>query len=169
MPAAMKIYSDAMRNYVLFTEGERVVAGEMPCMPGAREEMPKRVEYNGETYSVLGQVDFFDHLIDVQNRVLGFDFVCVGDKAVERVLQTLVEHTVNAHFDGIAFRIYLSGKDEELICDSCQAFFGLVFGAQSRQEPIIVLPDCIDWAHETVGFDLKRENVPAGRWSFFVR
>ncbi len=90
--------------------------------------------------------------------------MCVRDKAAELALQWLVEHTVNTYRDEIAFQICLSEKTEELTSDCCQAFFGLVFGAQPAREPIIVLPDCIAWAHETLGFDLQRENVPVGCW-----
>lgn len=123
----------------------------------------KQFKLGGLTFSHLGSIVHFNHLIDAQGLVFGFEIIHPLEPKITNALSKLASAMGNVvKIEEEKFQITLNGHSGELESDLCIALGGDVFTSESSSDALLVFPDCIQWAGQEKGFELIDRNLPVG-------
>jgi hypothetical protein len=143
---------DEWKLFVLVRAGARVIVAGAPAPP-------ESFRYEGRRYeSVAAYLGDFDHLINGQNELAGFNLggFDIFYKGLEA--SRLIRETTNARIADGALQFVFT-TDEELENDCCQAIGPWLY-TDFRNDHIIVLPKVTEWGKlwERIAFPIVRPN-----------
>lgn len=108
------------------------------------DSVPRSCRYEGRVYEQLNAgLGDYNHLLDKQNELAGFDFPYADLFCPEIASSRLVTETANTTYQNGMLQILLS-EDTELTNDCCQALGGWLY-FDGASDHIIVLLDQTDW------------------------
>ena len=125
-----------MTYFAIYSLAKQMVAGIVPYEPNF-------LKFRSLTYRYMGQIVNFNHILNSEGMVIGFEI----DQPLERKSSVVLRHTArkmrNVHADGGCFQILLAEATEGYESDCDMSIGGKIYMADARRQPIIVLPDYV--------------------------